>query len=49
MRRDLGAAVPRELRAPCVSILWLTLVSVGGLLSAVSMLTLFLAMLGGVS
>lgn len=45
MRHDLGAAVPREPRAPMGAILWLTLVSVGGLLSATSMLCLFLAML----
>ena len=47
MRRELGAAVPREDRAPMGAILWLTLVSVGGLLSATSMLILFLVMLEG--
>lgn len=45
MRRDLGAAVPREPLAPIGAILWLILVSVGGLMSATSMLCLFLAML----
>ena len=47
MRRDLGAAVPREPRAPMGAILWLILVSVGGLLSATSMLVLFMVMLEG--
>ena len=42
MRRDLGAAVPRELRAPLGGILWLIVVSVGGLLSACASLCLLL-------
>lgn len=45
MRRELGAAVPREDRAPMGAVLWLILVSVGGLLSATSMLCLLLVAL----
>lgn len=48
MRRDLGAAVPNEEPVPVVPILWFAGLMIGGLLSACSMLTLILVMLGGV-
>lgn len=45
MRRDLGAAVPRDPRAPWAAIAWFGFVMIGGLLSACSILALLLVML----
>lgn len=47
MRRDLGAAVPREPQAPMASILGFIGLTVGLSLSALSMLVLLLVMMGG--
>lgn len=45
MQRELGAVVPNDEPAPWGAILWLAFVSIGGLLSACSMLVLLLVML----
>lgn len=48
MRRDLGAAVPREPRAPVVGIVGMVMIYVGGLTTATGAMFVLLAMLGGV-